>query len=118
MSINTHDVMYGFFFLSGLFHVWPVMRDVAAVSKKELLFVFPFGFVAYLAGVVFISRLSKSKSGQQTLDEAAERLFKENVRKFIVVKLRPHIVDGRGLTSIEPSTLPRQHRFTSSIEYV
>ncbi|KAL1455075.1 hypothetical protein WDU94_009195 [Cyamophila willieti] len=79
--VVNHQSMFD---ILGLFSVWPVMKDVAAVSKKELLFVFPFGFVAYLAGVIFISRLSKSsKSGQQTIEDAADQLFKDNGKLLI-----------------------------------
>lgn len=50
------------FLFLGMFNFWNVMGKCAAVAKKEVFYVWPFGIAAYLAGVVFIDRSSASKS--------------------------------------------------------
>lgn len=45
-----------------MFNFWNVMGKCAAVAKKEIFYVWPFGLAAYLAGVVFIDRSSATKS--------------------------------------------------------
>ena len=47
------------------------MDKCAAVAKKEVFYVWPFGLGAWLAGVVFIDRLNSSKAHDQ-LNHAAK----------------------------------------------
>ena len=42
--------------------IWGLMKRCAAVAKKEILYVFPFGGVAWLCGTVFIDRASGPES--------------------------------------------------------
>ncbi|KAK0097988.1 hypothetical protein PV326_012009 [Microctonus aethiopoides] len=56
----------------GMFNIWHAMGDVAAVAKKTLLWVVPFGPVAWLAGTIFIDR-NNSKESMRKLIEAGDR---------------------------------------------
>ncbi|XP_069696357.1 1-acyl-sn-glycerol-3-phosphate acyltransferase alpha-like isoform X2 [Periplaneta americana] len=54
----------------GMFNIWGVMNKCAAVAKKEVFYVWPFGLAAWLGGVVFIDRLNSNKAHDQ-LNNAA-----------------------------------------------
>ncbi|KAJ9592759.1 hypothetical protein L9F63_015575, partial [Diploptera punctata] len=55
----------------GMFNIWHVMDKCAAVAKKELFYVWPFGLAAWLGGLVYIDRLNSSKAHDQ-LNNAAK----------------------------------------------
>lgn len=48
------------------------------ISKKELLYVFPFGFAAWLGGLIFIDRRTPEKA-RETMNQAAEEIVKKKV---------------------------------------
>jgi len=52
---------------------------VAAIAKKEVFYVWPFGLCAWLGGVVFIDRSNPDKA-YQTLKKTAELTGTEKVR--------------------------------------
>lgn len=54
----------------GMFMIWPVMDKCAAVARKEVFYVWPFGLGAWLGGTVFIDRLNSSRAHEQ-LNHAA-----------------------------------------------
>lgn len=65
-----------------LAHLWPVIGRATVVSKKELLYVSPFGIAAYLWGTLFIDRANRAESvnklNQETIairENAAKLLF-------------------------------------------
>jgi len=66
----------------GLYEIWPLIKRCAVVSKKEVLYVFPFGLVAWLCGAVFIDRANSSKSKTQ-ISETAETLKKDRTKLWI-----------------------------------
>lgn len=61
---------------------WRVMRRCATVAKKELVFVFPFGLVAWLCGTVFIDR-SKGAKSISKLSTTADSIRKSGVSLFL-----------------------------------
>lgn len=70
------------FDLSVLAHLWPIIGRATVVSKKELLYVFPFGTAAYLWGTLYIDRSNQraavDKLSQETIaiqKNAAKLLF-------------------------------------------
>lgn len=65
-----------------LAHLWPIIGRATVVSKKELLYVFPFGLAAYLWGTLYIDRSNQrqavNKLSQETeaiQQHAAKLLF-------------------------------------------
>ncbi|CAG5018795.1 unnamed protein product [Parnassius apollo] len=38
----------------GLFNIWELVDKLTVIAKKELMYAFPFGLMAYLSGIVFI----------------------------------------------------------------
>ncbi|XP_011306817.1 putative 1-acyl-sn-glycerol-3-phosphate acyltransferase acl-2 isoform X2 [Fopius arisanus] len=56
----------------GLFNIWTTLGNLAAVSKKALLWVIPFGPIAWLAGTVFIDR-KNGKESMKTLVNVANK---------------------------------------------
>ncbi|CAH2239394.1 jg6636 [Pararge aegeria aegeria] len=65
----------------GLFNIWHVGGKIAAIARKELFYVWPFGLSAYLAGVVFIDR-NNSKDAYKTLEATSEVMIKNKVINF------------------------------------
>lgn len=61
-----------------MFTIWDEVGKIAAIAKKQLLYVFPFGFTAYLAGVVFIDR-TNPKAAYQQLKETSDLMVKNKV---------------------------------------
>lgn len=61
-----------------MFQVWRIMGKMTAIAKKELFYFWPFGFCAWLAGVVFIDRTNAPKS-YGILMETAKLTMKDEV---------------------------------------
>lgn len=66
-----------------MFNIWHVAVKIAAVARKELFYVWPFGLAAYLAGVVFIDR-NNSKDAYKTLKATSEVMIKNKVKKLLL----------------------------------
>ena len=62
--------------------VWPVIRKMTVIAKRELLFVGSFGIAMFLAGLTFIDRKSGEKAGQ-AMNEAMEDLKKKNIKLWV-----------------------------------
>lgn len=58
---------------------WPTMERCAAIAKKELNYVGPFGLVAGLCGTIFIRR-NLAKDSHATMNEAAELVKQKKVK--------------------------------------
>lgn len=63
---------------AGLFNIWEVPNKVAAIAKKEVFWVWPFGLAAWLSGVVFIDRTSPQKA-YKTLADTARKIETDKV---------------------------------------
>ncbi|KAL4706826.1 hypothetical protein ACJJTC_010060 [Scirpophaga incertulas] len=63
----------------GLFNIWHVVYKMTVIAKRELLYVFPFGLSAYLAGVVFINR-NNAKNAYKSLKIASDVMVKHNTK--------------------------------------
>lgn len=61
-----------------MFNIWHIAYKMTAIAKKEILYVFPFGLSAYLAGVVFINR-SNAKNAYKQLQVTSEVMVKQKV---------------------------------------
>ena len=61
-----------------LLDIWSIIERMTGIGKKELLYIFP---GLYLAGGVFIDR--NSSKGKAVMNEAMERLKKDNVKLLI-----------------------------------
>lgn len=59
---------------------WPTMERCAAIAKKQLNYVGPFGLVAGLCGTIFIRR-EDPRSSRSTMNEAGETVKKKKVRQ-------------------------------------
>ena len=55
---------------------------MTVVAKKELIYIFPFGFCAYLCGLVFIDRYRVDKA-KNTMNDAMERLKQNKIKLWI-----------------------------------
>ncbi|XP_045512974.1 1-acyl-sn-glycerol-3-phosphate acyltransferase alpha-like [Pieris brassicae] len=66
----------------GLFNVWHVAVKVAAIARKELFYIWPFGLAAYLAGVVFIDRNS-TKDAYKQLKITSDVMIKNKTKIWI-----------------------------------
>ncbi|XP_041974260.1 1-acyl-sn-glycerol-3-phosphate acyltransferase alpha-like isoform X2 [Aricia agestis] len=66
----------------GMFNIWHVVVKIAAVARKELFYIWPFGLAAYLAGVVFIDR-NNSKDAYKTLKATSDVMIKNKTKIWI-----------------------------------
>ncbi|XP_075986555.1 1-acyl-sn-glycerol-3-phosphate acyltransferase beta-like [Anticarsia gemmatalis] len=66
----------------GMFNIWEVVDKLAAIAKKEIFYVWPFGLSAYLAGVVFIDR-SNAKGAYKQLNVTSEVMVKNKTKIWI-----------------------------------
>ncbi|CAG2053198.1 unnamed protein product [Timema podura] len=66
----------------GMFNIWEVMDKCAAIAKKEIFYVWPFGLAAWLGGVVYIDRLNGPKAHEQ-IDKAAKLSVTHKVKLWI-----------------------------------
>ncbi|XP_032514418.2 1-acyl-sn-glycerol-3-phosphate acyltransferase alpha-like [Danaus plexippus] len=81
----------------GMFNIWHVAVKIAAVARKELFYVWPFGLAAYLAGVVFIDR-NNSKDAYKTLKATSEVMIKNKTK----IWLFPEGTRNKNITSLLP----------------
>lgn len=64
-----------------MFNIWHVADKIAAIARKEIFYVWPFGLAAYLAGVVFIDR-NNTKDAYKQLKITSEVMIKNKVKIF------------------------------------
>ncbi|XP_013195390.1 1-acyl-sn-glycerol-3-phosphate acyltransferase alpha [Amyelois transitella] len=81
----------------GMFNIWHVADKVAAIARKEVFYVWPFGLAAYLAGVVFIDR-NNSKDAYKQLKITSEVMVKNKTK----IWLFPEGTRNRNLTKLLP----------------
>ncbi|XP_026323351.1 1-acyl-sn-glycerol-3-phosphate acyltransferase alpha-like isoform X2 [Hyposmocoma kahamanoa] len=65
-----------------MFNIWHVANKVAAIARKEIFYVWPFGLAAYLAGVVFIDR-NNSKDAYRQLKATSEIMIKNKTKIWV-----------------------------------
>ncbi|CAH0600617.1 unnamed protein product [Chrysodeixis includens] len=66
----------------GMFNIWEVVDKLAAIAKKELFYIWPFGLSAYLAGVVFIDR-SNAKVAYKQLKTTSDVMVKNKTKIWL-----------------------------------
>ncbi|XP_059049164.1 1-acyl-sn-glycerol-3-phosphate acyltransferase alpha-like [Achroia grisella] len=66
----------------GMFNIWHVADKVAAIARKEIFYVWPFGLAAYLGGVVFIDR-NNSKEAYKQLKVTSEVMIKNKTKIWL-----------------------------------
>ena len=57
---------------------WPLMKRCAAIARKEVSYVLPFGLTARLCGTIFIPR-NRPIETYSALNQAAERVKQNRV---------------------------------------
>ncbi|CRK90844.1 CLUMA_CG004534, isoform A [Clunio marinus] len=68
--------------IQGMIDVWPVIKKMTAIAKRELLFAGPFGISMFLAGLTFINRQAGEKAGQEMIN-MMEDLKKKNIKLWV-----------------------------------
>ncbi|CAG0913960.1 unnamed protein product [Notodromas monacha] len=76
----------------GMCKLWPIAGKLAAVAKREILFIWPFGLIAWLSGTVFIDRRHAAES--RDVVNSTERLIKEKGIKLWVFAEGTRSSDG------------------------
>lgn len=73
-------------------NVWPG-GNCTPLAKKELFYVWPFGFTIWLCGITFIDRLNAERA-RSTIDELANKINRENVsiRVYIFLSIQTEIM--------------------------
>lgn len=76
---------------TGMFNIWHIADKIAAIARKEIFYVWPFGLAAYLAGVVFIDR-NNSKDAYKQLKITSEVMIKNKVSSSIIIFLLSYLL--------------------------
>ncbi|XP_014357857.2 1-acyl-sn-glycerol-3-phosphate acyltransferase alpha [Papilio machaon] len=66
----------------GMFNIWHVAVKIAAIARKEIFYVWPFGLAAYLAGVVFIDR-NNSKDAYKQLKITSDVMINNKTKIWV-----------------------------------
>lgn len=66
--------------IMGMFNIWDIMDKCTAVARKELLYVIPFGPIAWMAGLVMIDRVDPK--GANVKLSSASRIIHALKAKF------------------------------------
>lgn len=74
-----------------MFNIWHIADKIAAIARKEIFYVWPFGLAAYLAGVVFIDR-NNSKDAYKQLKITSEVMIKNKVSSSIIIFLLSYLL--------------------------
>lgn len=67
------------FFYAGMFTIWHLMEKCTAIARKKVFWIWPFGLLAWLAGVVFIDRVPSNEKTYKTVNKAAEYVCSQRV---------------------------------------
>lgn len=59
------------------------MQKCTVIARKIIFYLWPFGLVAWLSGVVFIDRIPSNEKTYEKVNKAAEYVCKEKVIKLI-----------------------------------
>lgn len=62
--------------------IWPIARKLTVIARMLLLFTGPFGFGAWLCGLVFINKDSKD-GGKRTMNAAMEDLKRKKIKLVV-----------------------------------
>lgn len=62
--------------------VWPVIRKMTVIAKRELLYVGSFGIAMLLAGITFINRKAGEAAGI-SMNETMNKLKKKNIKLWV-----------------------------------
>lgn len=65
-----------YFDVLGMFTQWHVMQRCTAIARKKVFWIWPFGLLAWLAGVVFIDRVHAYEKTYRKINKAAEHVCK------------------------------------------
>lgn len=74
-----------------IFMITPILKRATPITKKEYLYMVPYGPGSWLAGVVFVDR-SSPKAAYKTLSDCAQKMNKDKV----FIRINEH--NSRGLT--------------------
>ncbi|XP_059614407.1 1-acyl-sn-glycerol-3-phosphate acyltransferase alpha-like isoform X2 [Phlebotomus argentipes] len=66
----------------GMFNLWQFMDRATAIAKKEILYIFPLGPVAWLAGITYIDRKSP-KDSYKTLSKCVRLMKDDKIKIFM-----------------------------------
>lgn len=67
--------------LMALFELWPHLKKVSPIAKKQIMYIGPFGLACYLIGLVFIDR--KSPTSREDVNSAGLKA-KSNGTKLLI----------------------------------
>ncbi|KAK7580703.1 hypothetical protein V9T40_001332 [Parthenolecanium corni] len=70
----------------GMFTKWHVMQKCTVIARKIIFYLWPFGLVAWLSGVVFIDRIPSNEKTYEKVNKAAEYVCKEKAKLWIFVE--------------------------------
>lgn len=66
----------------GMFHIWPIMGRCTVIAKKEIFYVWPFGLVAWLSGLIFIDRFHSDKA-KKLMNNCTDFLIKTKTKLWV-----------------------------------
>lgn len=63
-----------------MFTIWHIMEKCTAIARKKVFWIWPFGLLAWIAGVVFIDRVPSNEKTYKTVNKAAEYVCRQKVK--------------------------------------
>jgi lysophosphatidate acyltransferase len=99
----------------GMMKLWPEhIRYCTILAKKELIWVLPFGFTAWLAGVEYVDRKNRERSSE-TMKLLAKKVQEKSLRLWIfpegkIIQIKQQIDDHFSFLRYT-----KYERYTSSI---
>lgn len=78
----TFDVITNCFVRFSFSDIWPVIKRMTVIAKRELMFLGSFGIAMFLAGLTFISRRPGGSAGQEMCDAVLE-LKNKNTKLWV-----------------------------------
>ncbi|XP_065202398.1 1-acyl-sn-glycerol-3-phosphate acyltransferase beta-like isoform X1 [Planococcus citri] len=72
-----------FFDVLGMFTFWDVMEKCTAIARKKVFYIWPFGLLAWIAGVVFIDRVPSYEKTHQTINKTAEYVCRQKAKLWM-----------------------------------
>ncbi|XP_048520237.1 1-acyl-sn-glycerol-3-phosphate acyltransferase alpha-like [Dendroctonus ponderosae] len=77
----------------GLFQIWPKMGKCTVIARNAVFWVWPMGFAAWLAGLIFIPRAkSKADRAKTIINDVADQLTLTQV--FVLKKRYFYLIEG------------------------
>lgn len=78
--VSNHQ---SFFDVIAMLRFWHIMERCTAIARKKVFYIWPFGLLAWIAGVVFIDRVPRNENTHKTVNKAAESVCRQKAKLWM-----------------------------------